>query len=56
MQFTNVGHPSLDVVILIPNKKTFCWKSAQGMGRLATSSQIDHFQGASVHPKCHFIN
>jgi hypothetical protein len=56
VQFANEKHPSVDAMVPILYKKTFCWRSAQGLGRPATPSQIDHSQGTYVYPRHHYVN
>jgi hypothetical protein len=56
VQSANEKHPSVDAMVPILYKKTFYWRSAQGLGRPATPSQIDHSQGTYVYPRCHYVN
>jgi hypothetical protein len=56
MQSANVSHPMPRCGGSHPIQKTFSWISVQGLGRPATPSQIDHFQGVNAHPNCHCVN
>ncbi len=50
VQYAYVWHPSLDVMVFVPHKKTFCYISALGLGPPVTPFQITHSQRPNVHP------